>query len=128
MVHVPHHDFSRRLHRALDYAGFVVGRPRTSTLADEYDVSRETSRKWLSGLALPELHRMIDLAVRCQVSFEWRATGRGNLKSSMAAVAETRAAYGDQEELRLLGIVRKLPRKKRQALIALLDDPGARSR
>lgn len=127
MATAPYDDFSRRLHRALDYAGFVVGRPRTSALADEHGVSRETARKWLSGLALPELHRLIDLAVRCQVSFEWLATGRGNLKSAMSAVAEARSGYGDQEELRLLGMVRKLSRKKRQALIALLDESNPRS-
>lgn len=126
MSDAPYHDFARRLHRALDYARFLVGRARTSALADEHGVSRETARKWLGGLALPELHRLIDLAVRCQVGLEWLATGRGNLKHALSAVAETRAGYGDPEELRLLGIVRKLSRKKRQALIALLEESAGR--
>src|SRR5688500_12935705 len=121
MTRTPHDDFARRLHRSLDYAGFAIGRQRTSALAEEYEVSRETARKWLSGLALPELGRMIDISVRHGVSFEWLATGRGQLKGSLP-VSESRARYGDQEELRLLGLLRKLPRRKRQALIALLDE------
>lgn len=86
----------------------------------EYDVSRETARKWLVGRALPELPRMINIALRSRVSFEWLATGRGTPRSP-ASVGDAQAHYGDAEEARLLGLMRRLPRKKRQALITLLE-------
>lgn len=113
--------FARRLNRTLDEAGFVVGRRRTAALAQEHEVSRETARKWLVGLALPELPRLIELAVRHQVSFEWLATGRGG-PAAPSAIAESRGAYADPEDARLLGVLRRLPRKKRRALIVLLAD------
>lgn len=69
--------FAGRLHEALDSVGFAKGRMRTGKLATMYNVSRETARKWLSGLALPELERMITIANDFHVALEWLATGRG---------------------------------------------------
>lgn len=117
----PNEAFAKRLNRTLDEAGFVVGRHRTAALAEEHEVSRETARKWLSGLALPELGRLIDIAVRYQVGVEWLATGRG-APYPASAVADAEAGYGDPEEARLLGLLRRLPRKKRRALIVLLGE------
>jgi len=57
MPQPPHAEFARRLHRALDTSGFAAGRRRTGALSEYYGVSRETARKWLGGLALPELDR-----------------------------------------------------------------------
>ncbi|MDI9239679.1 DNA-binding protein [Lysobacter sp. LF1] len=122
MPQFPHKDFAHRLHQALDYAGFPAGRQRTGAVAEHYDVSRETARKWLVGLALPELERMLELAVQQRVSFEWLATGRGTLEGRGLHVREHPSKYDDAEELRLIGLVRKLPRKRRRALIQLLED------
>lgn len=121
MTSVPNEAFAKRLNRTLDEAGFALGRRRTAALAQEHDVSRETARKWLTGLSLPELPRMIEIAVRHQVSFEWLATGRGSPRA-LSAVADTRASYGDPEEARLLGLVRRLSRKRRRALLVLLGE------
>ncbi|RPE81598.1 helix-turn-helix domain-containing protein [Vulcaniibacterium tengchongense] len=123
MAQAPHRDFARRLNQALDYSGFAQGRARTGSLAREYDVSRETARKWLRGLSLPELERMLQLALDLQVSFEWLATGRGPLPGKLQ-VRENGPAYQDQDELRLMGLIRRMPRKKRRALIQLLEEEG----
>lgn len=40
-------------------------------------VSAKTASNWLTGAKLPQLDRMIELAERLQVSFDWLATGRG---------------------------------------------------
>lgn len=115
-------EFARRLHQALDDAGFVKGRLRTGELARDNNVSRETARKWLSGLALPELERMIGLAVKTGVSFEWLATGRGDAHLASVGVREERPPlYVDGEEMRLIGIVRRLPKPQQRALLVLLE-------
>ncbi|WP_242111995.1 helix-turn-helix domain-containing protein [Luteimonas aquatica] len=121
MPQSPHAEFARRLHRALDASGFAPGRRRTGALAEYYGVSRETARKWLGGLALPELDRMIEIAVHQHVSFEWLATGRGVLKGSGLSVRDNPGKYSDPMEARLLGVLRKLSRKQQRALIELLD-------
>jgi len=72
-------EFADRLRQMLDRARFEEGRGRTGALADRYAVSRETARKWLAGLALPELARIIELAKDFDASFEWLATGRGQV-------------------------------------------------
>jgi hypothetical protein len=122
MTTAPFSDFARRLHQALDYAGFTKGRSRTGALAAHYAVSRETARKWLGGFGLPELERMIVIATENGVSFEWLATGRGTLRGNALSVREPMPSYGDREELRIVGLVRRLPPKRRKALLDLLDE------
>ncbi|SFK95838.1 helix-turn-helix domain-containing protein [Lysobacter sp. cf310] len=121
MSTTPHDEFARRLHQALDFSGFAKGRARTGALASYYGVSRETARKWLIGLALPELERMLSIAVQQHVSFEWLATGRGTIEGKSLSVRDQTTKYSDPDELRLMGLMRKLSRKKRRALIELLD-------
>jgi transcriptional regulator with XRE-family HTH domain len=116
----PYEDFADRLRKALDRAGFVQGRGRTGALADRYAVSRETARKWLTGLALPELPRIIELAKEFDVSLEWLATGR---KPVPLGVRETGSAYRrlTDNEGRLLDAFHKLPESKRQLLVKFLS-------
>lgn len=116
-----HADFARRLSHALDFSGFAKGRARIGALSIHYNVSRETARKWLLGLSLPELQRMIEIATQQQVSFEWLSTGRGSVDGNGLSVRDPQGPYGDPEEMRLAGLLRRLPRKKRRALIELLD-------
>lgn len=115
--------FARRLHLALDAAGFEKGRGRTGALAKEFNVSRETSRKWLNALALPELDRMIGLATRTCVAFEWLATGRGEmLLPDRMRVGEACPPYADPETQRLVGLIAGMSEQRRRALIQLLQD------
>ena len=71
---VSHGEFPKRLHIALDLAGVDAGRGRVRKLSEMYGVSRETARKWLAGLALPETERLLDMATRFGVGFEWLVT------------------------------------------------------
>lgn len=116
----PYEDFAERLRQTLDRARFEEGRGRTGALADRYAVSRETTRKWLNGLTLPELARIIELAKDFHVSFEWLATGRGQ---AHLAVAEKSAAYRrlTDSESRLLDAFRNLPEPKRRLLVDFLS-------
>jgi transcriptional regulator with XRE-family HTH domain len=116
----PHEDFAERLRHMLDRAHFTSGRGRTGALADRYTVTRETARKWLTGLALPELPRIIELAKDFDASFEWLATGRGQPRLS---VKETSALYQrlTSNEGRMLEAFRNLPEPKRQLLVEFLS-------
>lgn len=116
----PYEHFADRLRKALDRADFVQGRGRTSSLAQRYAVSRETARKWLTGLALPELSRILELAKDFDVSLEWLATGRGPIP---LGVREPSAIYRrlSDNEGRLLDVFRKLPESKRQLLVKFLS-------
>lgn len=116
----PYKDFARRLHEALDLAGFEQGRARTGALSRAYGVSRETARKWLNGLALPELERMMSLAVDHNVSFEWLATGRGPVRGGALAVRDAPPSYVDRDEVALLGAFRQMPPKRRRALVEFM--------
>jgi transcriptional regulator with XRE-family HTH domain len=116
----PYEDFAGRLRKALDRAGFIQGRGRTSALADRYAVSRETVRKWLTGLTLPELSRIIELAKDFDVSLEWLATGRGSMPPG---VGETGTVYRrlTDSDGRLLDAFHKLTETKRQLLVKFLS-------
>lgn len=121
MVSTPH-GFAQRLHVAMDLAGMKKGRSRTSELAAVFDVSRETARKWLNDLAMPELERLTEMAGRFGVSFEWLATGRGTPKG-FHMVQDATAPYRveNREQARLIGLVGRLPRDQRKALLVLLE-------
>ncbi|MDE2155646.1 MAG: helix-turn-helix domain-containing protein [Xanthomonadaceae bacterium] len=116
----PYEDFAVRLRQTLDRARFVQGRGRTSTLADRYAVSRETARKWLTGLALPELPRIIELAKDFDTSFEWLATGRGHARLGVGEKSSVYQRLTDNEG-RLLDAFRNLPEAKRQLLVEFLS-------
>lgn len=120
----PHAAFSRRLHAALDQSGFARGRGRTSTLAGQYEVSREAARKWLSGNALPDLDRIVRMAVQTGVSFEWLATGRGEMKTD-TRIREAPEHYSNGVGDKIMVLVRQLPPDKQRALLEFLGGNGA---
>lgn len=113
-------DFAARLQKLLDHARFEEGRARTTALATRYGVSRETARKWLTGLSLPELERMIELAVDFGGSFEWLATGRGPMVLPLK-VAEVPAQYDTGARGALWSMISSLPQDKQEALLVLLS-------
>lgn len=116
--------FAARLREALDHARFPAGRARTAALATQCAVSRETARKWLSGMSLPELERIIEMAQLFRVGFEWLATGRGGMLLPAQGIGEGAApAYVADPTLdTLLAVVTRLPEAKRDALLHLLTD------
>ena len=119
---VPYEQFSARLQRLLDHARFSGGRARNGALAARYGVSRETARKWLTGLSLPELERMMELAVDFGGSFEWLATGRGDmLIPPKRSVHDEHLPYPPSTLGTLLSVVSSLPEDKQKALLKLLS-------
>lgn len=119
----PAEDFAKRLRWSLDQAQFARGRGRASALALRYGVSRETARKWLNGLALPELERMVELATDFEVSFDWLATGRvpvlGEQLGEDPGHYEGTPLSGD--EMKVIQRLRRMPRRKLKVLLDLLD-------
>ncbi|MGS1071690.1 helix-turn-helix domain-containing protein [Burkholderia glumae] len=69
--------FSDRLNLVLDEEGYPPkGSGRQNRLAKEWDLSQKGVRKWLEGEGVPETTRLVEMAKRYGVSFEWLATGR----------------------------------------------------
>jgi len=68
-------EFSRRLHLAMDNAGYEV-RGRARKLASQFSVSDKGAGKWLNGEAIPETHRIAAIALWLGVSGEWLLTGK----------------------------------------------------
>jgi hypothetical protein len=60
--------FTENLERALDAAGWIKGRGRRQRVAKEFEVSVETARKWLSGLAIPNQTHIAVIANRLGIS------------------------------------------------------------
>lgn len=74
----PKVDFPSRLNQALDAAGFAPeGAGRQQALAKKLDVSQQAAGKWLRGETLPELARVIEIALFSGHNVEWLLTGRG---------------------------------------------------
>jgi len=75
--------FSDRLNQVLDDQGYPPkGSGRQNRLAKDWGLSQKGVRKWLEGEGVPETTRLIEMAKRYQVSFEWLATGRSNRELS----------------------------------------------
>ena len=112
------------MHWALDQARFERGRSRASALANRYAVSRETSRKWLNGLSLPEMERMMEMAVDFEVSLDWLATGRSTVEGR--SVNDIPATYRhsqplSEDEMGVVQTLRRLPERKGRVLRDLID-------
>ncbi|KVH55260.1 hypothetical protein [Burkholderia cepacia] len=69
--------FSDRLNLVLDEEGFPPkGNGRQIRLAKDWALTAKGVRKWLEGEGVPELTRLMEMAKRYSVNFEWLATGR----------------------------------------------------
>lgn len=113
--------FGLRLQQALDRTAIPPGRQRTTALANHYAIARETARLWLAGRAMPEVHRLVEIADYCRVSLDWLATGRGPMVVP-PSVGEPSHVYDvlSAEEKALLQAARKLSPRRRQGLMDLL--------
>ena len=82
----PKVDFPSRLNQALDAAGFAPeGAGRQQALAKKLDVSQQAAGKWLRGETLPELGRVIEIALFTGRNVEWLLTGRGPARARRPA-------------------------------------------
>lgn len=80
--------FSSRLNELLDARDFPPKqRGRQVALAKVVGLSQKGVRKWLEGEGMPELVRIIELAVKFQCHVEWLAAGRGPRDLQLAEAA-----------------------------------------
>ncbi len=78
MTEIFRQEFSVRLNRALEHAGHP-GRGGQTWLAQAMGVSQTNSRKWLKGVALPEIQKIVALAKLLGVRLEWLISGSGDM-------------------------------------------------
>lgn len=72
-------EFSVRLNLALEHAGLKEKRGRQTWLAGLMGVSQTNARKWLTGVALPELNKIVVLAKMLGIRLEWLISGMGDM-------------------------------------------------
>jgi transcriptional regulator with XRE-family HTH domain len=111
-------DFSARLNELLDARAFAAKHQgRQVALAKEVGLSQKAVRKWLEAEGMPELTRLIELAVRFDCHLEWLATGRGPRDLTLAP---------EQPHQRLVDRLRRAdPATVRLVELALNDDDAA---
>ncbi len=94
-------------------------------LAESIQVHRSAVSQWESENGTrPNVEHLVKIAVLTQVQFEWLATGRGAFRSSdkEEQVALRLEDFAQNEiETRILQMVRKLSRKKLQAVCVVLE-------
>lgn len=112
--------FSDRLNELLDARGFAPKHQgRQVQLAKAVGLSQKAVRKWLEAEGMPELTRLIELAVRFNCHLEWLATGRGPRDLTLAP---------EQPHQRLVDRLRTADAATvRLVELALLDDDTAAS-
>ncbi|MBD8881989.1 DNA-binding protein [Rhodanobacter hydrolyticus] len=95
------------------------GRQRVVTVAAHFGVARETARLWFAGRALPELSRLIEMAVEYRCSLDWLAMGREPATSGVGEQASSYETLSPQERS-VITAMRGLSAKRRAGLIAFL--------
>lgn len=108
-------EFARRLALALDHAG-APHKPidRKRWIARRCDITERHAGNYLRGAKMPTIEGLIELALMMCVSWEWLATGRGQ----MTPIDLT------PEEITCVRAVRSLPPGERTRLISVIDVLG----
>lgn len=73
-------DFSKRLHTAMDTAGYPV-RGRARVLSKQFSISDKGAGKWLNADAIPETSKIPLIASFLKVNSEWLISGVGEMSS-----------------------------------------------
>lgn len=108
-----------RIRRCRTLARFSQGE-----LASRVGVHRSAVTQWeRDGGTHPSIEHLAAISVATNVPFEWLATGRGQPaqapETEVPAVAMDYAV--DELEARLLEVIRRLPKGKRQAVCSLIE-------
>lgn len=126
MPEEPFAEFARRLNAACDLAGVAGGRARAAAVATRWNVTNEASRRWLRGLSLPEQLRVQAMAKAYHVSYEWLATGAGEMLAPKrkGGVSDAGSLYaaGSSREMALVARFRTLSPRRQAALLELIAD------
>lgn len=98
--------FAARLREVCVGKGLPAGRGLQTELAKLFEVSPNAARKWVLGLAVPEMEMTIRIAKWGDVNIEWLLTGRGpkhgNKIPARALVVDEILRRGTPEERRFL--------------------------
>lgn len=94
-------------------------------VAELVGVSQPSFSEWERDISNPSVDSLVVLANVLGVSFEWLATGRGDMHYIPTAASQNVAKYivsmpPDQQEL--LDLYRKLPHGRRLALLTFLKN------
>ena len=73
-------DFSKRLHNAMDAAGYPV-RGRARVLSKQFSISDKGAGKWLNADAIPETSKIPLIANFLKINSEWLISGVGEMSS-----------------------------------------------
>ncbi|MDD2724391.1 MAG: helix-turn-helix domain-containing protein [Methylovulum sp.] len=94
-------------------------------LAISVGVKRSSANQWESAHLRkePSTQNLIKIATITGVSFEWLATGRGDMVWHYT-IKEPNNSYGElsPKEKYLLGLFAKLPERRQKALLAFLGN------
>lgn len=117
----PYAGFGERLQEACNAADIPRGRERSGSLALRFGVTPEAVRQWLNGRAVPEVSRLLELAEELECSLDWLLQGR---LPSEGQLREPGGAYKtlSAQERAVIGAMRKLSARRREALVQLLAD------
>lgn len=111
---------SSRIRRARSLSGITQ-----AELARRVGVQRSAVTQWESeGGTSPSVGHLTQIACEMGVSFEWVATGRGQCRPEVGAL-DAALLVGDfardAMETRLLECFRRVARKKREALVKVVE-------
>ena len=102
----------------------TLARLSQGELATRVGVHRSAVTQWeRDGGTHPSIEHLAAISVATNVPFEWLATGRGSaaLDADVEVPAIAMDYAVDETEARLLEVVRRLPKSKRQAVCALIE-------
>lgn len=103
-----------RIRRARTLCGMTQ-----TMLAGKIGVHRSAVAQWESTLgSAPSMQHLIAIALHTGVNLEWLGTGRGQPIAEHAAEEEERAQ--DVLEVRCLQSLRRMPRRTREQVVALI--------
>jgi transcriptional regulator with XRE-family HTH domain len=115
-------DIYIRIRQAREYAGLSQ-----TALAKAIGVRRSAANQWESASLRkePSTGNLVKIAVIAGVSFEWLATGRGEMVwgSKPGGIGEFASGYDrlTPQERQLLRLFGGLPERRQKALIEFLD-------
>lgn len=113
---------AQRLNEAFAAMGLPPGHGQHKKIATKFDVSRETARKWVEGLAIPEVWRIVQIGRESGLGAAYlllddTASEREDHREKLKA-AEPTAPYSlSTEEEALLGIYRSANYEGRKTIL-----------
>lgn len=87
-----------------------------------FDVSQEAVRKWLAGESIPKHERRVQMCEYFHVNYEWLATGKGEIRSSVVKFKSLKER-DIQEIVEILNGMTEEKRREAKSIINILRSP-----